>query len=72
VFLIERRYDPSGLVIEVYDYPEPSPGGREVGAVVAFSAWDRVVGAVIGTLDRAEDDIDMVEKASATLGEVEV
>jgi hypothetical protein len=52
-------HDPRGLVVEVYDYPQP-PAGIDVPAIEALAAWDRVIDAVVGVRDGAQDELVLV------------
>jgi hypothetical protein len=51
--LDQGGHDPCGLVVEVYDYPQP-PAGIYVPSIEVLAARDRVVDAVIGMRDSAE------------------
>ncbi len=55
---------PSGLVVEVYDYPQPA-AGIDVAAIEVLATRDRVGNAVVGMSNGAEDELVLVGKLGA-------
>jgi hypothetical protein len=52
-------HDPRGLLVEVYDYAQPATG-IDVLSIEVLAAWDRVLDAVVGMSDGAEDELVLV------------
>jgi len=63
-------HDPRGLVIEVYDHPQPS-SGIDVSPIEVLAARDSVVNAVIGVRNGAEDQLVLVYELRPTQGQVQ-
>jgi len=63
--------NPGGIVIEVYDHPEP-PLQIDVLPVEALPSWIGIVRSVVGTSHRFHDHVDVVEKPRTALGEMEM
>lgn len=63
-------HDPRGLVIEVYDHPQP-PSGIDVSPIEVLAARDRVIKAVVGMRDGAEDQFVLVYELRPTEGQVQ-
>ena len=61
--------DPGGILIEVYDHPEP-PLQIDVLPVEALPPWIGIVRSVVGTSHRFHDHVDVVEKPRTALGEM--
>jgi hypothetical protein len=73
VVLNQDRYDPAGLVVEVYDNPESAPRIERVLAVEALAARSRIIFPIVGASDRRDDRLKVVEQpTAAALGEVQV
>ena len=68
VFLDHCGHDPSGLVTEVYDHPQP-PSGIDVSPIEVLAARDSIVNAVIGMRDGASQWLPprVIAKASTTI-----
>src|SRR6202020_751162 len=59
---------PAGLVVEVYDNPQPAPRIERVLAVGALSSRSRIVFPIVGPLDPCEERLGGVEQpVAATL-----
>jgi hypothetical protein len=65
VVLHEHGHDPPGIVVEVYDHSEPSAGLQDVLPVEALTPRQRVILSVIGRLDRAEDQLEVIQQPAA-------
>jgi hypothetical protein len=63
-------HDPRGLVIEVYDHPQP-PSGIDVSPIEVLAARDSIVNAVIGMRDGAENQFVLVYELRPTEGQVQ-
>ena len=63
--------DPGGLVVEVYDDPQPTVW-LDVLAIEALSSRDRVQRMEIWTRDGAHDHVDVVEQPGTAPGEMQV
>jgi len=66
VVLDEHGHDPSGIVVEVYDHAEPPAGLQDVLSVKTPTPRQRVVLSVIGRLDRAEDQFEVLQQPAAS------
>jgi hypothetical protein len=63
-------HDPRGLVIEVYDHPQP-PSGIDVSPIEMLAARDCVISAMVGMGDGAEDQFVLVYELRTTQGQVQ-
>jgi hypothetical protein len=64
------RDHPSWNLVEVYDYTQP-PTGIEIATVEPFSAWYRIVLAMIGIPDYPEHQLNLVHELRTAEGQVQ-